>query len=159
MKLYHASTIIVDKPDVYHSREHLDFGKGFYLTTLYEQACKYAQRFLLRNRPAYVNHYLLDEDLKDFNIKKFERYDEEWLDYVGRCRKGTQSVCYDVVEGGIANDRVFNTIDLYFAGIMSKDNALGRLAFEHPNHQICILNQEVINRHLHFVTSEEIIIE
>ena len=123
MKLYHTSTIIVDKPDVYHSREHLDFGKGFYLTTLYEQACKYAQRFLLRNRPAYVNHYLLDEDLKDFNIKKFE------------------------------------TIDLYFAGIMSKDNALGRLAFEHPNHQICILNQEVINRHLHFVTSEEIIIE
>ena len=97
--------------------------------------------------------------LKDFNIKKFERYDEEWLDYVGRCRKGTQNVCYDVVEGGIANDKVFNTIDLYFAGIMSKDNALGRLAFEHPNHQICILNQEVINRHLHFVTSEEIIIE
>ena len=38
-------------------------------------------------------------------------------------------------------------------------HALGRLAFEHPNHQICILNQEVINRHLHFVTSEEIIIE
>lgn len=36
MKLYHTSTIIVDKPDVYHSREHLDFGKGFYLTTLYE---------------------------------------------------------------------------------------------------------------------------
>ncbi len=34
MKLYHASTCIIESPDVYHSRDLLDFGKGFYLTKL-----------------------------------------------------------------------------------------------------------------------------
>lgn len=66
---------------------------------------------------------------------------------------------FDIVEGGIANDRVFNTIDLYFSGNMSREDALGRLAFEHPNHQLCILNQEVIKLHLHFISAEMITTE
>lgn len=92
-----------------------------------------------------------------YKVKTFETYDEEWLDYVGACRKGMLQPIYDIVEGGIANDRVFNTIDLYFAGMMSKIDALGRLKFEHPNHQLCILNQEIITAHLHFVGAEEVI--
>lgn len=63
------------------------------------------------------------------------------------------------MEGGIANDKVFNTIDLYFSGLINKQEALGRLSFEHPNHQICILNQEIIKQHLHFVSAEEILKE
>ena len=39
---------------------------------------------------------------------------------------------------------------------MSREDALGRLSFEHPNHQLCILNQEVIRLHLHFVCVYEI---
>lgn len=156
MRLYHASSMIVEHPDVSHSREHLDFGKGFYLTLLPEQACKYAARFLARGRAAFVNEYLLDDDLSAYRVKKFSRYDGEWLDYVGSCRKGLRVNEYDMVEGGIANDRVFNTIDLYFAGLMSRDDALGRLAFEQPNHQLCILNQEILNSHLHFVCAKEI---
>lgn len=158
MKLYHASPFVIEKPDVYHSREHLDFGKGFYLTSLSDQARKYAMRFLLRGRKAFINEYLLDDELTGFNIKMFEKYDGEWLDYVGKCRKGIQDEPFDVVEGGIANDKVFNTIDLYFAGTMSREDALGRLTFEHPNHQLCILNQEVINSHLHFISAEELTI-
>ena len=48
MRLYHASDRVIESPDVYHSREHLDFGRGFYLTSIRIQAEKYAQRFLLR---------------------------------------------------------------------------------------------------------------
>lgn len=158
MKLFHASSVIIEYPDVNHSREHLDFGKGFYLTTLHEQARKYAMRFLLRGKKAYINEYALDDELPGFFIKTFERYNAEWLDFVGNCRKGIQQEILDVVEGGIADDRVFNTIDLYFSGAMSREDALGRLAFEHPNHQLCILNQEVITRHLHFIEAEEITI-
>lgn len=132
MKLYHASDTVIEKPDVYHSREHLDFGKGFYLTSIHIQAEKYAQRFLLRGKRAFVNEYLLDEDLSGYVVKIFRSYDEEWLDYVGKCRKGLNKMTYDIVVGGIANDKVFNTIDLYFSGAMSKEDALGRLAYEHP---------------------------
>ena len=81
------------------------------------------------------------------------------MEYVGVCRKGNGGVIYDIVSGGIADDKVFNTIDLYFAGEMSKEDALGRLAFEHPNHQICILNQNVILHHLKFKKATEITIE
>ena len=63
---------------------------------------------------------------------------------------------FDLVEGGIANDKVFNTIDLYFAGTISKDDALGKLSFEYPNHQLCILNQKIIVHHLHFIKATEV---
>ena len=42
MKVYHASSVIVENPDTIHSREYLDFGQGFYITTIREQAEKYA---------------------------------------------------------------------------------------------------------------------
>lgn len=158
MILYHASPFIIEKPDVYHSRDFLDFGKGFYLTTIREQAERYAVRFLRRGQKAYINEYILDDDLSEYRIKEFEKYDEAWLEYVGICRKGIQGDIYDIVSGGIADDKVFNTIDLYFAGEMSKEDALGRLSFELPNHQICILNQNVILSHLKFKGAVEVTI-
>ncbi|MDE6163695.1 MAG: DUF3990 domain-containing protein [Bacteroides sp.] len=54
------------QPDVYHSREHLDFGKGLYLTSLFDQAHKYVMRFLLRKQKAYINGYMLEDELSDF---------------------------------------------------------------------------------------------
>ena len=147
MILYHASPYIIERPDVSRSRDFLDFGKGFYLTAIREQAEKYAMRFLRRGQKAYINEYVLDEDLSEYNVMTFDRYDEAWLEYVGACRKGNGGVIYDIVSGGIADDKVFN-----------KEDALGRLAFEHPNHQICILNQNVILHHLKFKKATEITI-
>ena len=88
MKVYHASTLIIEKPDVLHSREKLDFGKGFYLTAIREQALHYAERFTRRGKEAFINEYELDEKTPGFNIKSFPSYDEEWLDlrlWVSRC--------------------------------------------------------------------------
>ena len=45
MKLYHGSNVIVSSPDVDHSREKIDFERGFYVTPVYEQAVKWAERF------------------------------------------------------------------------------------------------------------------
>lgn len=157
MNVYHASKSIVVKPDIKHSRDLLDFGKGFYLTSLVEQAERYAQRFLFQGEKAYLNQYALDEDLKNkYKVKEFTGYDEEWLDFVSLCRLGKQTDQYDLVAGGIADDKVFNTVDLYFSGNISKEEALRKLAFIHPNHQICILNQEILDQYLHFIKADEI---
>jgi hypothetical protein len=157
MTLYHTSKSIIESPDIKHSRDLLDFGKGFYLTPLVAQAKKYAQRFLLQGKKAYLNHYVLDDNLTNaYKVKAFEEYDEEWLDFVSLCRLGKQTEIYDIVSGGITDDKVFNTVDLYFSGNISKDEALKKLAFIHPNHQICILNQEILDKHLHFLRAEEI---
>ena len=143
MTLDHASPFKIEDPDIYHSREHLDFGKGFYLTKLREQAEKYALRFTLRGKKAYIYTYELNDNLSHFRIKEFLSYNDEWLNYVGACRLGKKCELYDLISGGIADDKVFNTIDLYFAGEISKEEALGRLKYEKPNHQICILNQSI----------------
>lgn len=157
MIVYHTSYVIVEHPDVAYSREYLDFGKGFYLTPLREQAVKYAQRFLLRGKKAYLNTYQLDDELlADFKGITFESYDEAWLDFVGKCRKGEKPIDADYVKGGVADDKVFTTIDLYFAGELNKMEALKRLVYEKPNWQICLSNQKVIEESLRFIQSEEI---
>lgn len=91
MKLYHASDIVIENPDVYHSREHLDFGRGFYLTSMRSQAEKYAQRFLLRGKRAFVNEYLLDEDLSDYVVKVFKvMMKNGWIMWVNAERDSTK---------------------------------------------------------------------
>ena len=153
MILYHTSTIEITRPDVSHSRLELDFGKGFYLTTLVEQAKRYGKRFISQGLPAIMNVYQLDEDCGNCSRKMFNVYDGEWLDFVMNCRRNLAHPQYDIIKGGIANDKIFNTVDLYFAGIYTREQALDKLQYEQPNHQICITSQEVLDQHVHFVKS------
>ena len=131
MKVYHASMVRVEHPDVLHSRKFLDFGQGFYVTTLREQAVKYAQRFIRRGKEAWLNVYELDEQLitSSYSLKEFEKYDEEWLDFVVACRKGNVVGDYDIIQGGIANDKVFRTVDLFFFFFLTNKEALRLLFF------------------------------
>lgn len=151
MKLYHGSYAAVPKPDIAFSRSDVDFGRGFYTTAIPEQAQRWSDRFKKDGRSAVVSEYGLNEEaLNEFSVKRFEAYDEEWLDFVMTCRRELDKSSYDVVEGGVANDRVFNTIELYFAELIGKEEALGRLRFEKPNHQMCFRTQEAIDRCLTF---------
>ena len=117
MILYHTSNIEIQNPDLLHSRSKLDFGKGFYLTPLRIQAEKYGERFLRRGIKAMLNIFSLDDERENCTYKVFNSYDGEWLDFVMACRKGLPHVTFDIIEGGIADDQVFNTVDLYFSGI------------------------------------------
>lgn len=155
MILYHTSYMIVEKPDLEHSREYLDFGKGFYLTSLRHQAVLYSERFFLRGRQAFLCEYNLSVSYSDLSIKTFEAYDEEWLDFVFQCRKGEDKSEYDIVIGGIADDKIFRTIDLYFSGDIPKDEALRRLKYEKPNNQYCLRTHRALDL-LKFVSGEEI---
>lgn len=124
MKLYHSSTQAVPMPDTAHSRDYLDFGKGFYLTSIHEQAVRYAQRFLRRQRQAWLNSYEFEFEPSQWQVLKFDSYDKRWLDFVAKCRAGEDESKYDIVIGGIANDRVIQTLDRYFEGENSEDEAL-----------------------------------
>ncbi len=128
----------VEQPDTHHSRRELDFGPGFYLTSIREQAEKYSVRFSRRKESAWLNIYDMKDDWSEWNIKTFEHYNEEWLDFVLQCRRGTSFGDYDMVIGGIADDKVFETVDMFFSGLLPKEETLRRLAFEKPNIQYCI---------------------
>jgi hypothetical protein len=110
----------------------------------------------MRTGVAYLNAYDLDEQaFSRFSVLQFESYSEPWLDFVMSCRNGLDQSSYDLVMGGVANDKVFNTIELFCEGLIGKREALNRLMFEKPNCQICIRSQTVIDECLHFVESEQ----
>lgn len=156
MEVYHASTVIVERPDTSHSRSYLDFGPGFYVTTMKDQAQKYGARFTRRGKTAILNIYELNYESENWQVLKFEKYDEAWLDFVTECRAGRVIGSFDIIIGGIANDKVFRTVDLYFAGDISKQECLRRLIYEEPNNQICIRNQKVLEECLTFKSSEQL---
>lgn len=145
IKLYHSSNISVIKPDTIHSRDNLDFGKGFYLTTLRDQAERYAQRFARRNQEAWLNIYEFEYEATKWNICRFDSYDASWLDFISKCRSGNDDTDYDMVIGGVANDKVIRTLDRYFEREISAEQALGILKYEKPNIQYCIRSQSMLN--------------
>ena len=156
MKLYHSSNMVVEHPDTLHSRNYLDFGRGFYLTSFYEQAEKYALRFKRRGQQAWLNTYELSDNTEQWNIKRFDSYDKQWLDFISRCRAGENVGDYDMVIGGIANDRVIITLDRYFAGEISHDETLGLLKYEKPNIQYCIRSEQMLNNCLTYIESKQL---
>lgn len=159
MELYHGSYCEVKNPNICYSRDSLDFGKGFYLTDIKDQALSWSKRFIKRGKTGYLNIYALDFDNleKLYNIKVFDSYNMEWLDFILDCRnQGKKYLEYDVIIGGIADDRVYNTIELYQTELISKDEALKRLKYYKPNNQICIINQEILDKYLNFIKCEVI---
>lgn len=153
MRYFHTSNVVVSEPDVRHSRKHLDFGMGFYLTPLEQQARDYGLRFIRRGEPAILNVFELSDDIPDASRKVFPAYDGEWLDYIVACRKGLPHQQYDVIEGGIADDNVFDTVDLYLQGVYTREQALDQLLWKRPNNQLCITSQIIIDRYLQFIES------
>lgn len=153
MKLYHSSNTAVKTPDTVHSRDYLDFGKGFYLTTIYDQAVKYAQRFIRRQQNAWLNTYEFSFDPSKWKVLIFNAYDKQWLYFVSKCRAGEDDTDYDIVIGGIANDKVIQTLDRFFEGELSEDETLGLLKYEKPNIQYCIRSQKMLDECLTHIES------
>lgn len=94
--------------------------------------------------------------LARLRVKDFPRYDSSWLHFIMANRNGQTPNSYDIIRGGVANDKVFNTLELFFDGLISEEETLGRLKFEKPNHQICICRQDLMDRLLAFQSSEEV---
>lgn len=160
IRLYHGSVDRIENPDCSRGRDNLDFGKGFYTTILREHAEQWARQVAFnRQGVSLLNVYDFDSEaaVREYKYLNFPLYDEAWMDFIIDSRLGNKPwLSYDFIEGGIANDRVIDTIRLYMYGVMEKHTALKRLSEHQPNNQICFLNQDLVNKHLHFVESVRI---
>lgn len=162
ISLYHGSYMTVRSPDVLYGRREVDFGQGFYLTRLRRQATEWA-RFVARRGPrrkAILNRYTFDKDAAlaaDFRYKEFATYDMEWLEYVIDCRNGGRlQRQFDIVEGGVANDNVIDTVEDFENGVITAEQALGQLKYKKVNHQLCIHSQDVVDRFLRLQSAQEV---
>ena len=157
--VYHGSTHRVEHPLVALGRKNLDFGQGFYVTTYREQAIQWAmrQQILRRSQEAWLNVYVLDMEkvsAGNYALKRLDGYNNEWLEFIAASRHGqTPWQGYDLIEGGVANDKVVDAVEAYLAGLADVEHTLNKLAYASPNNQICLLNQELIDTCLTFVDS------
>ena len=144
MKVYHGSYTEIDIIDLSFCDVGKDFGQGFYVTKLREQAEFWAKKKGKYNgTPGFVTEYDFDEfflrNSKRIKALRFENYNEEWLEFVVLNRKNKsehQAHDYDIVEGPVADDKIATEIDRYIDGLISKEQFLSDLT-HNPSHQIC----------------------
>ena len=159
MKLYHGSTVIVKSPNILRGRKATDFGKGFYTTTNFEQAKKWA--ILKQNREqskkAVVSIYEIPDNIlnREFSVLWFEGATKEWLEFVVNNRKGKGKNRYDLIMGPVANDQLYATIRLYEQGVITADAAIEMLKTHKLFDQLSFHSEMVVSL-LKFVESIEV---
>jgi len=152
MIVYHGSSEVVRQPDILHSYRALDFGKGFYVTTVQEQAERWARRkaSMVGGR-AIVNQYQMDDDMTELQVKRFPDDLSDWIEFVCDCRDGKLGYQdYDLIIGKVANDKVFRVVDMYHSGIWDKERAIMEIR-AYPNYdQLAFITQIAIDKLLRF---------
>lgn len=139
MLLYHGSDQIVTQPEIRVHKYYKDFGWGFYCTKIQSQAARWARR---RGRPGVVNQYRYQQS-EDLRVLEFDEMNEDWLDFIAACRSG-QPHDYDVVEGPMADDTVFNYVQSFLDGEISRAAFWELVRFKHPTHQICFHTERAL---------------
>ena len=159
MIVYHGSTVEIKNPDVEHSYRNLDFGKGFYVTSVKVQAERWAKRKadLSGTSTAIVTEYEMRDELKGFAVKEFAGDLSAWIDFVCDCRDGgTDYMKYDIIMGKVANDKVYRVVDMYRRGIWDKDRALQEIKVYVTYDQIAFISQKAIDDVLKYSLSYEV---
>lgn len=135
MILYHGSTEIVTEPEIRKGELYLDFGVGFYTTSSYEQAERWAKIKMRRSniKIGFVSVYEFDveEASKCCNVKRFTNADEQWLEFVVSNRKGEGADAgIDMHIGPVADDNVYQTIRLFETGAYDTEYTVRKLKTE-----------------------------
>lgn len=161
MILYHGSIDKVEKPVYSRCRANTDFGRGFYTTTNFIQAVKWAKLKQQRagKGQSIVSVFEVDDAIFKFTstykILQFAGPDKPWLDFVTANRKGSQISYYDIVFGPVANDRLYATLALYEQGFLSADAAIEQLKTHLLFDQVSFHSQEAMNT-LNFTNAQTI---
>lgn len=140
MLLYHASKEIVEYPEIRKTKYTKDFSWGFYCTNNREQAIRWANRG--RGEPI-INMYQYTKD-SSLSILKFEEMSDKWLDFIAQCRGGKIHK-YDIVEGPMANDTVWNYVNDFMTGNITRKQFWVLAEFKYPTHQISFHTMSALN--------------
>lgn len=147
--IYHGSYMKIEFPSICKCKYPKDFSLGFYCTLIKKEAENLAMKF---NTPV-VNIYQLT-NLNALNIKIFEDYCDEWLDFVISCRNGNTHK-YDVVIGPIADDTIYDYIEAYIDRQMNKPYFFESMKSRYPSHQISFHTIKALN-YITFIKSYQL---
>ena len=146
----HGSRVVVETPQILHTRYTKDFGPGFYCTLLRNQAVRWAVRFTGRG---WLSHFEYRPDA-ELDALVFPQMSEEWLDFVIACRHGIAHR-HDIVEGPMANDTIYNYVQDFIDGKITRAAFWELARFKYPTHQICFCTERALKT-LTFLKKEEV---
>ena len=141
--LYHGSNVDIKQIDLTLSKPDKDFGQGFYLTDIKEQALDMAKRRcrILGVGEPIINSYKFGESLLDNGILKVRRFEYpsvEWAKFIVRNRQAVRDNFhhdYDVVIGPIADDGVAFQLSRYEKGWINIETLAEELKYKKLNRQ------------------------
>ena len=153
MILYHGTYTDFQRIDLDKCMPYKDFGKGFYLTDIEQQAKDMAIRkskFISNGKPYVLQYefdekYLIDGTLK---VKIFEAPTKEWAQFIidNRYNPDNKKIHdYDVVIGPIADDGVALQIGLFRDGFIDLASLAKALEYKKLNKQIFFGIQKAID--------------
>ena len=144
--VYHGTCSKFEKVDLSKSHNRRDFGKGFYTTILQSQSKEWAYRLSLREKKNdYYVYEFVFEEVPALNVKRFDRLNEEWLEFIKINRsKGGLQHDYDVVIGPVADDNTMDTGQLYMANILTATEAVERLRYNNVNNQVSFHTEKAL---------------
>jgi hypothetical protein len=134
--------MLITEIDLLKCEPRRDFGKGFYVTKFRKQAAFWAVKKGDRKyTDAVITEFEFDEQVyldKNFNVLRFDSYNDEWFDFVINNRKNFELLHdYDIIEGPVADDKIQQRIDLFLKGKVTREKFFTDLVHDEPNHQIC----------------------
>ncbi len=137
--IYHGSNVEVSTPRILQNGFYKDFGYGFYCTNYEKQAKRWA---MTRKGASIVNQYeyIPNNELK---MLQFDKMTDEWLDFIVDCRRGIEHN-YDIVEGAMADDQIWNFVEEFVNGKISRNAFWELIKFSYPTHQIVFCTEKAL---------------
>jgi hypothetical protein len=144
--LFHGSNQDFATVDLALSKDRRDFGRGFYTTTIKEQAQQWGYNMF--NRLGGDGIFLYEFEFSpspDLLSKHFSEISDEWFDFIlaNRIRGGLQHN-FDFIQGPVANDKTFLTITGFIDGLFSREEAMRRLRFSKTNDQVSLHTERAV---------------
>ncbi len=145
--IFHGSNVVVPQPKILINGHYKDFGYGFYCTNMEKQAKRWA---LTKRGASVVNQYSYTEREK-LKVCVFSEMTEDWLQFVVECRSGKEHD-YDIVEGPMADDQIWDYVEDYMSGNITKTAFWELVKFKYPTHQIVFCTETALKT-LHYERS------
>lgn len=149
MKLYHGSNTVIERIELSKCKPFKDFGKGFYLTEIREQAEQMAKRTsAIYGGEPVVTEFKFDETaLNALLVKTFEEPGEEWALFImaNRDRNKVHPIhSYDIVIGPVADDTIATLFRNFDDGIIDLQMLVNGLKYKKVSSQYLFHSAEAI---------------
>jgi hypothetical protein len=150
--VYHGSNTTINNINLSKCQPGRDFGRGFYVTKIMEQAGRMAERIAAKKggKPE-ITGFLFNNDIWEtpgYNTARFKEYNKSWLEFIikNRLNRKQQNIHnFDLVEGPVADDKINTRIDNYLEGEIPLGQFLKELTFFKPTNQICLCTQKSLH--------------